>query len=121
MYDLIICTKGDEIMLDVNFEFVRGILFVRLEGKINYDSISTINNSLTDVIKKGGIKYLVFNVTNAVIEERVSMFDECNLLIKENGGKMYMCGLKNKLETIVSDSCEKITNELLAFNKIRLC
>ena len=69
-------------MLDVNFEFVKGILFVRLDGKINYDSIKSVESNLKDIVSKGGLKYLVFNVSNAVIEERVSLFDNCNELIK---------------------------------------
>jgi hypothetical protein len=59
---------------------------------------------------------LVFNISNAVVEERVSLFDDCNLLIKRNEGKMFMCGLKNKLESVIEKklNCEKINNELSA-------
>lgn len=110
-------------MLDVNFEFVGGILFVRLEGKINRSSVSSVNDSLTDIIIKGGIKYLVFNISNGIIEERVSLFDNCNTLIRHNGGKMFLCGLRNKLESVISSNqkCEMITNELTALNKISVC
>lgn len=110
-------------MLDVNFEFVGGILFVRLEGKINRSSVSSVNDSLTDIIIKGGIKYLVFNINNALIEERVSLFDNCNTLIKDNGGKMFLCGLKNKMDSVISSSikCEMITNELSALKRISVC
>ncbi|MBO6195710.1 MAG: hypothetical protein J6O56_05180 [Bacilli bacterium] len=110
-------------MLDVNIEFVGGILFVRLEGKINNSSVSSVNSSLTDIIIKGGIKNIVFNISNAVIEERVSLFDNCNLLIKNNGGKMFLCGLKNKIESVISSNqkCEMITNELSALNRISVC
>lgn len=108
-------------MLDVNFEFACGILFVRLEGRINRDSVLSIENNLRDIIKKGGIKYLVFNVDKTIIEERVDLFDECNLLIKNNKGVMYICGLKNKIESVVSSGCGVINNELAALNKIRVC
>ena len=82
-------------MIDVNFEFERGILFVRLEGNINNKSIYSVNKNLTDIINRGGIKYLVFNINNALIEEKISLFDNCNKLIKNNGGKLFLCGLKN--------------------------
>ena len=110
-------------MLDVNFEFASGILFVRLEGKINKTSVSSINSSLTDIIIKGGIKYLVFNISNAVIEERVSLFDNCNTLVRNNNGEMFLCGLKNKIESVLSSNqtCEMITNELSALNRISVC
>lgn len=108
-------------MLDVNFEFACGILFVRLEGKINRDSVSSIKNNLIDIIKKGEIKYLVFNINKSVIEEKVDLFDDCNLLIKNNKGKMYICGLKNKIENVVNFECNTLNNELAALSKIRLC
>jgi len=108
-------------MLDVNFEFVGGVLFVRLEGKINNDSISSVKDNLIEIIKKGGIKYLVFNITKSIIEERVDLFDDCNSLVKNNNGKMYICGLKNKLESVVSFKCETVKNELSVLKKIRVC
>ena len=111
-------------MLSVNFEFVRGILFVRLEGKVNNDSSLSLKENLTDIISKGGIKYLVFNVSNAVIEERVSLFEDCNKLIKNNGGKLFLCGLKNKLENIFEsnyDENQRINDELSALKMISVC
>lgn len=111
-------------MLDVNFEFVKGILFVRLDGKLNHDNVHSVNTNLRDIISKGGLKYLVFNVSNAVLEERISLFDDCNKLIKYNGGKMFICGLKHKIENVISsnyDSCNEISNELSALKAINVC
>lgn len=111
-------------MLDVNIEFVKGVLFVRLEGRINNDSIISINKNLQEIINKGGIKYLVFNINNSVIEERISLFDDCNERIKENGGKMFICGLKNKLDSVVNSNFDinnNVINELSALKAINLC
>lgn len=111
-------------MLDVNFEFVKGVLFVRLDGKLNHDSAYSVNSNLIDIISKGGLKYLVFNVSNAVLEERISLFDDCNTLIKNNGGKMFICGLKHKIQSVVSsnyENCNKINNELSALKAINIC
>ncbi|MBQ1496616.1 MAG: hypothetical protein IIZ40_04660 [Bacilli bacterium] len=111
-------------MIDVNFEFERGILFVRLEGNINNKSVSSVNKNLTDIINRGGIKYLVFNINNALIEEEISLFDNCNKLIKNNGGKLFLCGLKNKIENVISsnyDGCISVNNELSALKMISVC
>ena len=111
-------------MLDVNFEFVKGVLFVRLEGKLNHDSTKSVRDNLIDIISKGDLKYLVFNISNAIIEERITLFDDCNSLIKKNKGKMFICGLKNKLESIIStnfDYCNTINNELNALRAINVC
>ena len=108
-------------MIDVNFEFERGILFVRLEGNIKNKSVSSVNKNLTDIINRGGIKYLVFNINNALIEEEISLFDNCN---KNNGGKLFLCGLKNKIENVISsnyDGCISVNNELSALKMISVC
>lgn len=107
-------------MLDVNFEFIKGILFVRLEGRINSKSVSSLNTSLIEIISKGGIKYLVFNINNVKFEEKISLFDNCNSIIKKNGGKMFFCGLKNKIESI-SSNYEIVNNELSVLNRISVC
>ena len=88
-------------MLDVNIEFVRGILIVRLEGKLNNISTRSVRDNLISIIRNGGIKYLMFNIVNSNIEEKIDMFDECNKLIKENNGKMYICGLKRELLLLI--------------------
>ena len=108
-------------MLDVSFEFVKGILFVRLEGNINSNSISSVNKNLTEIISEGGIKYLVFNISNAELKEKITLFDNCNTLIKTNGGKMFICGSKNKIENVISSNCNIINNELSALKMISVC
>lgn len=111
-------------MLDINIEFVKGILFVRLDGKLNMDNTKEIENNIKEIITLGGIKYLVFNISGSVLEERIDLFDECNNLIKENNGKMFICGLKSKIESIVSsnyEGCNKVKNELSVFKKVNVC
>lgn len=111
-------------MLDVNFEFVKGILFVRLEGKLNFDNSKNIEKNITNIISNGGIKYLVINVSNLIIEERVTLFDNCNNLIKKNKGKLFICGLKSDINKVISSNyeyCNKINSELSALKMISIC
>lgn len=111
-------------MLDVNIEFVKGVLFVRLQGRLNMDNTKDLETKLTDIIVTGGIKYLVFNINNSKLEERVDLFDRCNSLIKDNNGKMYICGLKNKIESIVSSDyefCGKAKDELTILKDLSVC
>ena len=105
-------------------EFVKGVLFVRLQGNLNSDNTSELETKLTDIIVTGGIKYLVFNISNSKIEERIDLFDRCNSLIKDNNGKMFICGLKNKIESIVSSNyeyCDKAVDELTVLKRICVC
>ena len=48
-------------MLNVGTEFRKGILFVRLKGHLNKDTISKLNKRVTKVVKDNGIRNIVFN------------------------------------------------------------
>ena len=50
-------------MLDVNIEFSRGVLFVRLSGSITKDNINNIKYNIKSILEKSGIKFLVFNLS----------------------------------------------------------
>jgi MFS superfamily sulfate permease-like transporter len=108
-------------MLEINIEFVKGVLVVRLEGKLNNISVKSIRDNLLTIIKNGGIKYLMFNLTESVLEERIDMFEECNKLIKKNKGKMYICGFNKKTENLITNNYYTVDNELSILNKIEAC
>lgn len=95
-------------MLDINIEFVKGLLLVTLEGKLNKSNVSSLKNNLLSIIKNGGIKYLMFNLNDCKLEENVDIFNECSKVIKNNCGKMYIYGLKNK--NVINDNCYYIDN-----------
>lgn len=48
-------------MLNINMEFVNGILFVRPIGTLNIYTSNKIKDTLIPLIKNYGIKYLVYN------------------------------------------------------------
>ena len=97
-------------MIDVNIEFIKGVLVVTLDGKLNNLSVSSVRDNLLSIIKNGGIKYLMFNITGCILEENIDMFDKCNKLIKKNKGKMYVCGLRNKSLRLINDIYYPINN-----------
>jgi len=111
-------------LLDINIEYVNGILFIRLDGKINLTNSVNICNNIIDIIRQGGIKYVVFNLVNLFIEERVTLFDECNKIIKENNGLMMICGLDKSIDKIISSDyeyCEKVEDELTVLRRFSVC
>ena len=108
-------------MLEINIEFIKGVLVVRLEGKLNNVSVKSVRDSLISIIKNGGIKYLMFILTDSNLEERIDMFDECNKLIKKNKGKMYVCGLNKKLSTTNYYAIDSINNGFKLFNELNKC
>lgn len=111
-------------MLGINIEFIKGVLVVRLEGLLNKKNVKSVRDSLINIIKNGGIKYLMFNLTESKLEEKIDMFDECNKLIKKNKGKMYICGFNHKIENLITNNyytVENVSNELSILNNIEAC
>lgn len=107
-------------MIDIDIHFIKGVLVVTLEGKLNKKNVSSIRNNLISVIKNGGIKYLMFNLNECILEEDIDMFDECNKLINENNGKMYVCGL-NSLVANGYYTVNNISNNLKFLNELKKC
>lgn len=105
-------------MLDINIEFTKGVLFVRLEGVLDNSNVMNIRDSILKILKDGGIRYLVFNVHNLEVKDRISLFDECEKEVKLNGGNMLICGLDNE---ITLKNYKHVDNELIALRDFSTC
>ena len=68
-------------MLNINIEFTKGVLFVRLEGILTDDNELGIENTITEIINDGGIRYLVFNISNLIIKSSNKLFEICEKLV----------------------------------------
>ena len=79
-------------MVDLNIEFTRGVLFVRLSGILNEVSSMDVEEKVFEIIKDGGIRFVVFNVKNLEMSDSVKLFDKCQKLLEENDGRMLICG-----------------------------
>lgn len=82
-------------MLDVNIEFSKGILFVRLSGTISNNNATNIKYNIKSILEKSGIRYLVFNLSELNLLDDISLFEDCNNIINKNKGKMIICGKDN--------------------------
>lgn len=78
--------------MDYNIEFTKGILFIRLFGILDNNSIKDVKEDIIDVIKEGGIKNLVINIEDLDIKEETDFFSECENILKDNDGRMLICG-----------------------------
>lgn len=105
-------------MLDVNYEFRKGILFVRLLGSITTNNIAKLN-SVFNIINQAGIKAVVINLDNIkaidayFINYLLSYYD----FYIEDDKKMFICSsncFKNKFEHHIPI----IRSEIDAFNVI---
>ena len=101
-------------MIDYNIEFTKGILFIRLCGILNLFNEKDILYDLLEIIKEGGIRYLVINIFDLDIEGDVTLFDKCKKEIEDNNGKMLICGMH-------IDNFEYTSDELSAIRMLKTC
>lgn len=91
-------------MLNINTEFRKGIMFVRLEGELKKDTIKIFNDEVIEIIKKAKISNVVFNLNelNLIDFKGINSILYAYELCKKRKGKSLMCGnninIKNRLK-----------------------
>ena len=91
-------------MLNIKTEFRKGILFVRLKGHLNKDSINKLNKKVTNIVKTNGIRNIVFNFSNlkSIDIKGINTIFYNYELCKNNEGVSMFCGnndnIRNKLK-----------------------
>ena len=119
-------TEGDSL-LDINLEFHKGILFVRLDGILNKNTVDKLDDEVTNLIKENGIRNIVFNISNLNsidcdgINGLLNNYEIC----KSNNGKSLVCGLNGLVKQTINNSrllkyMYEATDELSAVNVINL-
>lgn len=85
-------------MLDIEMEFKKGILIVRLKGILNTETIPGFKKRFEIVIKENGIKYVLLNIKQLSFIDAIGLntIKNCYALVVKNGGKLILCGI-NKL------------------------
>ncbi|MBE6138301.1 MAG: STAS domain-containing protein [Firmicutes bacterium] len=115
-------------MLNIGYEFRKGILFIRLSGVLTKNTVDKLQNEVTDMIKDNGIRNVVFNISdlNVIDIKGINSLLYNYELCKNNQGQSLLCGLKNSLvrHRIENSRLLKYMNEtsdeLSAFNIINL-
>lgn len=93
-------------MLNINMEFRKGLLFIRLKGELSKKTSRKLSECLDDMINENGIKYLVLNVNGLKNIEEIGINTILNHYqdIVMHNGKLVICG------------CDKLNNKLLMSN-----
>lgn len=111
-------------MLDINMQFKKGILFVRLNGILNGDTCFILDNKLTSLIKRNGIKYVLLNLNKITYLDKYGL----NIIFKNyiNISKLdgkFMIVTNEELfnfDKNIIDNLYQIKNEAIAFNLVRI-
>lgn len=110
-------------MLNITFEYRKGILFIRLDGKLI--NAKKTEDELLNMIKLDNLNYLVLNMTS-LFEIDISGLNLLNHLNKyciQNNGNLYICGLNKNIKSILAknkvlDDIKEIDTELDSFGGI---
>lgn len=105
-------------MLKINYEFRKGIFFIRLIGDLDKKNYYKQEKYLYDLINYNGFKSIVLN-TNMVrnvdlygINYIACFYD----ILKENNQNLILCDKSNLWNEIFGNSISSISSELEAFN-----
>lgn len=115
-------------MLKIELEFRKGILFVRLNGKLNKYTKNKLDEEVLPVILKHGIVNLVINLDKltSIDTYGINALININSVVYSLNGKLTVCSIsndevKNKLNNkeYVSKFYE-VSNELMALGVINI-
>ena len=95
-------------MVDVNIEFTRGVLFVRLTGLLNEISSFDVEEKVFEIIRDGGIRFIT-------IKGNVPLFERCKRVLEENDGRMLICG-----DEMSAYDLEYVSDELSALKLLSI-
>ena len=106
-------------MTKVDYEFRKGIMFVRFLGTFINNNYKEIIDNVIYIIKRIGIKLVVFNLDNikAIDAFCIDYLLKCNSIIEEEDGKMFICS-NNSFKMKFLHRIPIIRNEIEAFNVI---
>ena len=114
-------------MLDINMEFIRGMLFVRLDGTLDGNTYTKLSDCLYTMIHEKGLKYFVVNLENLnnIDENGLQSLIDRYFDITLHDGKLVICGYDSKfdrkLQSInVFKQLEITNNELGALKLINI-
>ena len=112
--------------MKVTTEFRNGILFVRLKGDLTKDTVSILNDKVTNLVNRVGIRHVVFNVEelNSIDYKGVSTLLYNYEIVKRNDGNVFLCGGNEKVDNILKCNhvfkyISEISSELCALNLMK--
>lgn len=83
-------------MLTIDEKVSHGIIFLRVDGKLNSKSFTKFNNQINYLLYNQGLQYFVIDLNNTKIEKNIFERIQSKLIeIFLNCGQVALCGIKN--------------------------
>ncbi len=110
-------------MLKIDMEPTRGVLCIRLSGKLNKNNTSKLSKEVLELLKKAKVKNIVLNIKNLdyIDSYGKKAIVKSILICQANKGSSFLCLNDNqkeklKLEKVIG--LKLISDELKAINLI---
>ncbi len=114
------------LLLEINKEFRKGILFVRIKGMLTKDTVAYLNKEVTKVVAEMKICNVVFNISELEkidVDGINALFYNYNLCKLANGVSM-LCGVERRFKKVFENSLVKdmlwLKNEIQAINLVEV-
>ena len=90
-------------MVGINYEFWKGIMFIRILGTLTINTSRIVFNNIISLVKDIGIKLVVINIDNikAIDAYGIKSIFALNYKLRKNNDKMFICSnncFKKKFE-----------------------
>lgn len=101
-------------MLKIDFEFRKGIFFIRLIGDMTRKTYEVTGDELKKLLIENRFKYIVINVNNlkTIDQEGINYISEIYNMTKKNKSNLVLCDKFNMLNRIVKNNIPSISDEL---------
>ncbi|MGN1001051.1 MAG: STAS domain-containing protein [Bacilli bacterium] len=113
--------------MNIDMEYKKGILFVRLDGILNVKTSCIFEDALNRIVNKAGIRYILINFEKLYEIDKVgisSIINSYNKFLK-NSGKLMICGYNDVLRMKIEESellkyASPTNDEISAFNLVNI-
>ena len=101
-------------MLNLNFEFRKGIFFIRLIGDLNKNSYNYIEKELTQLITENKFKYIVINTNyiKTIDLAGLNYMTKLYYITKENKSNLIICDKFKIITTLLNNNVPNIEDKL---------
>ena len=101
-------------MLKINFEFRKGIFFLRLIGDLNKSSCKDKEDEIMELLIKNGFKYIVINTNylKRIDLDGLNYIMKIYYMVRENESNLVICDKFNILSRLLNNNVPNIKNEL---------
>ena len=114
-------------MLNIDLEYKKGILFLRLNGVLNKTTSFILKDAMKRIVSGAGIKYLFINFENLceIDKEGISTIIYSYNEYLKSSGKLMVCGYNENVrinieKTELKDYALELKNEISAFNLVNI-